>query len=340
MTTLLIAAIAVIKFGGGTPNEFASTLADNLKQNVVATMGDPRLVEPATIDTSDLDTMSRDIRSQTRLVMEPGSDLVFSDQVLARDLVQDSMMLRRQRGDVEPQYEVPNRPQQVTPRIEVNFIALPGKAVADGKVTFKTEKADALQAKQLYSLGKPVQTHWIYDRSPLFVNVKDMPVIDFGKWAARAIGSRFIATDKEYRFDLDAQEVRKRAIATMKAEVLPKPESGPNEAEQARTFRIACINALSTKQVSEALETQGSSVRVMLGPSSPLSRLAIQRIQQLEQNQRNYDVERRGPRNAIGLFQRVDNSRPAVLIVNSRFAVSMEIPVLDANGRPDGIVRL
>lgn len=341
MTTLIFAAIAIIKFDGGSPNDFASVLAKNLKQNVVVSLGDARMIEKAAIDISDLDSMSRDVRSQTKLVMEPGSEAIFSDQKLAIELIRDAMIVRRPRGETEQRYEVPTPPQPAGQLIDVSFVGLPGKAIIDGKVTFKTEKSEALQARMLYALGKPVEVHWIYERAPIFVCVKDMPVLDFAKWTARAIGARIASDEKEYRFDLDAQEIKKRAVATIRAETIPEPESGsPNEAEQARTFRVACISSLTSKQVSDALATPGASVRINMVANSALGRLAIQRIRQVEEVQRNYATEGRGPRNAIGLLQRVDNSRPAVMIVNSRFGVNMEIPVLDANGRPDGIVRL
>jgi hypothetical protein len=341
MTTLLLAAMAIIKFDGGVPNDFAATLADNLKQNVVISLGEPRMIEKATFDAAELDVMSREIRTQTKLVMLPGSELVFSDQLLSRELVQDSMQMRR-RGGEAPQFEVAVQPEIAIKRIEVGMIGLPAKAVSDGKVSFKTEKSEGLQLRMLAGgLGKPVEVHWIYERTPVFANVKDLPILDFAKWAARAVGAKFVSSEKSYNFELDAQEVRKRAVATIKMQpVGPAGSEQAKEAEQARNFRLACINALTTKQVAEALATQGSSARILLSSRGPITGLAIQRIRQLEQMQLNYSQEIRAPRNAVGLLQRIDNSRPAILTVSAQFDVRMEIPVLDQNGRSAGIVRL
>jgi len=343
MTTLLIAAIAVIKFDGGTPSEFATVLADNLKQNVVVSLGQPRIIEKASFETTDADVMSREIRSQTKLVMQPGSELVFSDDLLDRDRVRSSQqLLRRARSEAEAQFEVVAPPPPSAQRMDVSFVGLPAKAVADGKVTVKTEKSEGLQIKMLEAgLGKPVEVHWIYEQTPVFANVKDMPVLEFTKWVARAIGAKAVAGEKSYRFELDAQEIRKRAVATIRAEPIPTLQTGqPNEAEQARTFRISCINALTTKQVSDALASPGSSVVIVMTPQSQLARSAIQRIRQVEQTQLGYGPTDRRPRNAIGLLQRIDNSRPATLVIDAQFGVTMEIPVLDQNGRSAGTVRL
>ena len=350
MTTLLIAALVAVKFNGGTPSEFIAAIADATKQNVVMAQGDGKSIPPAEFETSDLDVMSRAIRTQTKHAILPGNEMVLSDQMLSRRLVQtvqfrggedlEGQVRAQLMERVQAERLVRNQPESGA-NLSLNIIGIPGSAAKDGKVTFKTEKSDAIKPEYLGGIAsKPVKVHWIYKDSPIFVNVNDMPELDFMKYVAKAIGARLVAA-KEYDFQLDPIEVRKRAIATINAApVRSGPRADDAEEQKAKNFRIACLNALNAGQLSQMLESAGSSITVQLIPRSPLTSLALQRVKDLEQYQRSLPPESPAPRNAVGLLQRVDGSRPATMTVDSRFSVRMDIPVVDQNGRSAGSVRI
>lgn len=349
MTTLILASIFAVKFAGGTPNEFIAALSQDTQQNVMMTQGDGTILSRAEFETSDLNEMSRAIRAQLQHVILPGTDLIISDQLVPRELVAENQVQRAVREGAE--VEIILRANEAlarsdgaegarrTGRFEANRIALPKTAIQDGKVTFKTEGNDALQiAMAGQALSKPVKVHWFYDRSPIFINVKDQPEEEFARWLAKAVGARLVVNAKEYAFELNPTEARRRAVATIQSEPLPQRNAESQTA--ARNFRVACLNALTPVQITAALAESRSSVRIELTQRSPLTRLAVQRVQQIDAERQSRPMQGPPGQAQLTIMKRVDPSRLAVLIVDSRFGVRMEIPVLDQNGRPAGVVRL
>jgi len=81
-------------------------------------------------------------------------------------------------------------------------------------------------------------------------------------------------------------------------------------------------------------------VRVQLRPGSPLANLAVGRIRDLEKLQKTYADGTRASKAAVGLLDRVDSNRSAFLIMDAKFYTRLEVPVLDQNGRPAGVVNL
>ena len=344
MNTLLLATILAVQFRGGSANDFTTFLADATKQNVVMTQGDAKLLGPAEFEVADLGEMARAIKAQLKHTILPGNELVLSDQLLSRRRVAPTVFRGNPEREQAVEVEV-SRSGRVTfeapteeTAAQVNFIGIPPTAVTEGKVTFRTEKGDAIKLENLATtFGKPVVVHWLYSEAPVFVNVKEMPELDLMKWSAKAVGARLNVTAKDYQFELDPGEIKKRAVATIRE--MPIRESRRAtiaEQTKARDFRVACLNALSNSQIAATLAEAGSEGRFELSPRSPLTRLALQRIREIDPASNSGNAYQRGN----GILQRVDPSRSAMLMVDSRFNVRMEIPVLDANGRPAGVVRL
>jgi hypothetical protein len=348
MLTLILASALAMKFPGGTPNDFINLLSDTTKQNVVLNLGEGRAFGSADLNTDDLTELARGIRAQLKIAMLPGQDLIFSDQMLSRNLVSGPIM----RGAAETEAIVravkakqdaragllPKPPELTEMPLSLSGVGLSADAVKDGKVTFKTEKSQRLDLPALSgAFSKPLKMHWIYNDAILCVRVQDMPELDFLKFVAKATGSILVSTAKDYTLALDPIEIRKRAIATMQKTT---PTQGNAIAEKSLQFRIACLNGLTGAQLGEALKSDGAEVRVDLGQRSPLASLALQRIHDLEQYDANLPADSPAPRRATGLLQRIDRSRSAYLIVNSYFQTEIEVPIVDRNGRPNGIVRL
>lgn len=357
MTTLLLATLYAVKFSGGAPNDFVTALSDATQQSVVMTQGDAKYLPAAEFETTDVDTMARAIRAQMKHMILPGTDLVIGDQLLSMQMVSDGRQTRFGVAGVEGSIAIERRSQleqevsrrapavraPTEARLSVNRVGMPATAIKEGNITFKTEKADALQIPLLSGvLSKPVKVHWIYSEAPLFVNLKALPEFDFLKWSAKAVGARLTSGAKEYSFDLDPVEIRKRAVMAIQAEPIAQGgrNNNSNSQIQAKNFRIAVLNSLTPAQISAALAETGSSTRIELTARSPLTRLAVQRVQQIDAERQNRP--RQGPpgQSQPTIMQRVDNSRVATLTVDSRFGIQMEIPVLDQNGRPGGVVRL
>ncbi len=342
MNTLLLGAALAIQFPGGTPNDFITALAKETKSNVMMSQGDTKKLEKAAFNTTDLDEMARAIRSQLKHAILPGSDLIISDQLVSQRLISGGRQIRfaAEQGAVEVtlqrgrQEEAEEQSPFVVPlNFQANYIPLPASAIKDGKVTYVTEKSDSLKLEFFRStFGKPISVHWVYADAPLFVHVTDMPEADFMRWAAKAVGAKLASNADGYKFELDPTEFKRRAISTIKATPLREgPRENVQEQTRSRDFRISVINTLSNSQLSEALASAGTRARFELNARNPLTRLALNRVRERDQAAGN----RQPP-----ILQRVDPSRMALMIVDSRLNVQVEVPVLNQNGRPGGVVRV
>jgi hypothetical protein len=185
MTTILL-ALAAVKFAGGTPNDFAAALSEATGQNVVMSQGDGKTLPKAEFETTDISEMARAIRSQLQHVILPGNDLVLSDQMLARRLVTGAVLRSGSaeagvREQLELSYQVLRDNERLSSRfsppaanaLTVTFVGLPAGSLKDGKLSAKTEKANAIQLDSLNgSLSKPVVVHWIYQEVPCIFRLR------------------------------------------------------------------------------------------------------------------------------------------------------------------------
>jgi len=333
MLTTLSSILLAIAFPGGTPSEFATALASEFKPGALIVQGDAREIKPCTIETLDLTELARVVKNQTGLSFLPGQDVVFSDGLLARRLTASQFM----KGGVA----LPLKPEVPT-TISLVKVALPGSALKDGLVTFKTAKGESLDIGSLATLlSKPLTSHWIYAESVVALDVADLPELDLLKWLSKGIGARLVVGTKGYQLDLDPIEIRRRAINTIQREA---PEGATNEDKAfnrlSQKFRINCLNALSPAQLSSILKVQGVETKIDLEGNSPLTSIGAQRVRDVEQYQRSLPADSPAPRRALGVLSRLDRSRSPKLIADSQFNFSIEVPIVDADGKPSGVVRI
>jgi len=267
--------------------------------------------------------------------------MILSDQVLARRLLVGAGF-RPGPGALTSSKLAINfegiqfAPHSKEPPQPVEYVGLPASAVANGLVTYTTQKTDALFLQGMAGVfSKPLKFHWIYDETPLYVQVKGMAELDFLKWVAKAMGARLNWLGKEYDFQLDTTAVRLRAAATLSGYAKATTSSDDRRAFE---FRIACLNALTPGQFAELVETPTSTLRLPLRPGSSLATLAVARIRDMEKLQKTYGPNSRASKAAIGLLDRVDTDRSAYLMMDAKFYTRLEVPVLDSNGQPAGVV--
>lgn len=337
MLTLLSCTLLAVTFPGGTPSEFASALASEFKPGTMIVQGDAREIKACTAETSDLTELARVVKNQTGLSFLPGQDVVFSDGLLARRLTVSQVM----RGGVSS--EVAQSVKSDLPTtIGIVKVPLPGTAFKGGLVTFKTTKSESLDIASLANvLSKPLTSHWIYAESVVALDVTDLPELELLKWLSKGIGARLIVGAKNYQLEFYPIEIRRRAINTIQLET---PGGATNEDKAfnklSQKFRINCLNALSPAQLSSALKVQGAEVKIDLDSNSPLTSIAARRVRDVEQYQRNLPADSPAPRRAVGVLSRLDRSRAPKLIVDSQFNFSVEVPIVDAEGKPSGVVRI
>lgn len=340
MITLLIATAFSIKFPGGSPSEFAAALANSTNQNVVLAQGEAMTVSALNFTDLTLNQMSQALRTQTNHFMLPGTEMVFSDQLLSSELLtgsgfRDIPGFTSGNAFEHIQYDRTNKSALLT----IKFAPLPSSVVVNRKITFRTDKDEALQLKSLEGqLSKPIRFHWIYAEQPIFVQTANMDEVDFLTNISKALGARFNPAAKTYSFDLDANSIRSRAASTL---TRLNTNKDPNSTDsQDYKFRIGCLNSLTTAQISEALATPTSLTRVAINRNSQLANLATARIRELEKIQKTYGPNGRASKKAIGLLDRIDPDRPSYIVMDSKFYVMMEIAVKATANSPASVVVL
>ncbi|MBN9500699.1 MAG: hypothetical protein BGO01_08670 [Armatimonadetes bacterium 55-13] len=344
LSLLAVTALALVKFPGGTPNEFADSIVDSTKQNAIIVQGDAAMVDDCEYEPADFNEMARLIRNQTDLMILPGLDMVLSDGMLSQKLVTATqptrIIRRRSRGNQQVLGSNSGDKEAVKP-LSLSAVELQPTAIKDGKITFATKKQERLDLSSLQKLlSQPLDIHWIYKDATVCLNVTDMPEETFLKWMAKGIGARFVQGSKGFSFALNAEEIKKRALATLNAQ---KDSEDAKVADavtaRKRLFQIACLNGISSGQLATALATPGGQVRIELNQRSPLTRTAVTYVQDLEKLQMQGVQQGRGQRNVVSVMRRLDSSRPVYLTMDAQFQVSLEIPIVDNRGRPAGTIR-
>lgn len=325
MILVYVATVFALKFPGGTPNEFVGALAQSTRQNVVMSQGTPQPVSKVAFQDATLTEMARALRAQAGHAIMPGSEMVLSDQLLPYERVTGGGFQNAPGNHVRVSFEGIQNFKGYE-KAKVDFVDF----TANKTNTFKTEKDQALQLQRIRSSDRKISVHWFYAEAPLYVDVKDLPELDLYQWIAKAEGAKLAITEKAYDFQLDPDQVRNRAIATLTKLM----SASKDEYDQGGyRFRIACLKLLTQSQIKEALATPYSSIKIELRDGTPFANLAVARIREMEKRQSTYGPNTRASQAAVGLLPRIDTDRPAYLFMDAKFYTRMEVPYIGPDGK-------
>ena len=326
MTTILL---AIATFPGGNFNDLAASLSEATGKPAVVSLSSARgSMKSFSFDTADEGAFGRTVLKEIGLMRAPGVTVVFHDGQLPSAKVSQKPW---------------NQPESVSPK------AFSAASVKAGKVNFRTEKTESLDLKTLAGFAKPVESHWFFEGLAIGVVAKDVPEMDFLGLVAKGIGGRFLNTSAAFKIDIDPVDIRTRAVRTIQAEAIPTEGDEAAILNKERAFRIAALNALSNEEMSRLFLQPGNQVRVAVRTGSPVEGAAVALIREMEAQQlRALRTERtpedsrradtlpryvRGDTNFVGILNRVDTRRQAMLVINQRFEASLEVPVVDGRGR-------
>lgn len=326
MTTLFL---AIATFPGGNFNDLAASLSEATGKPAVVSLSSARgSMKGFSFDTADEGAFGRTVQKEIGLMRAPGVTVVFHDGQLPSAKVSQKAW---------------NQPETVGAK------AFSAASVKAGKVTFRTEKTESLDLKTLSGFAKPVESHWFLEGLAIGVSAKNVPEIEFLSLVAKGIGGRFLNTSASYKIDIDPMEVRSRAVRTIQAEAIPTEGDEAAILNKERAFRIAALNALSNEEMSRLLLQPGNTIRVAVRSGSPVEGAAVALIREMEAAQLRALRSERTPEdsritgnpprvvrrdaNFVGILNRVDSRRQAMLVINQRFEASLEVPVVDGRGR-------
>ena len=315
--SLLLAAVAIASFPGGNYNDLAKSISEATKQSVVVVLSaPPKPLKAFQYNEASLDELGKAIQTNTGLMRMPGIHMLFTDGLLPLDKI----------GKAGPGLG------------QITMKDFPETAVANGAVTFSTEKSEGLKLDSLKGFAKPVKLHWYYTGLTAGMQVKGTPELDFLGLLARTLGARFQNTTNEFKIDFEPVEIRNRAIRTIQAD---KAEGDEMEKKR-QSFRVAALNMLTPAQLTELFSQAGKTVRTQIRSGSQVENEAVALIRATEAEQGiQADVQQQGrqrtgpprdPANQVSILARVDPRRPAFLVTDQLFESWVDVPVFGGGG--------
>ncbi len=347
MFTLLLAAVTT--FGGGTTNDLVQAIRKGTNQDVVIVRGVTVAgkLEAFDFDPESMDLLNTAVHAKTALKIVPGSEPLFSDELIPPTLLGgfSQVATTGRQGRFNPQN--PNGGPIPDPVVSTSTgpstkRPLSANDIVSGKVTFKTEKVEFLDVSSLLSapLGKPVQLSWVYMDMQPAVDFRGTAPSLFLQKVAKGIGAKYRETDQGYFLDLSPEEFRRRALKSLNA--MKIATSSPQAAVTTAKLQlaIAAMQSLPSNSLIEAFATPGSKTMYTMARGSSLLAPANSYLQAMMRAPAQGG--RGGGGNSRQLAQTlrmVDNRRNPVLIFDAHFQSQIDIPIMDAQGRPNGTVR-
>ncbi|HWA81874.1 MAG TPA: hypothetical protein VG820_00460 [Fimbriimonadaceae bacterium] len=139
---------------------------------------------------------------------------------------------------------------------------------------------------QKASWPKPLKVHWFYQKMAVVLDAHGASPATMLEAISKAVGGKFVETDKEFRIDFDVKAFRARTMATL-AQDFPfdaeRDSSGNDPKTDPMTDIVRChravlaetIRALSDTDLDRLFMKEGASKVVPASKDSPLA-LAIQ----------------------------------------------------------------
>lgn len=348
MLTLILAAVTT--FGGGTTNDLVQAIRQGTKQDVVIVRGvtAAKKLEPFDFDAASMDLLNTAVHAKTGLKITPGSEPIFSDELIPPALIGTfSQIANTGRTGRFANPQNPNGGPVPDPAVSTATgpsakKPLSASDIVSGRITFKTEKVEYLDVNSLLSapLGKPVQLSWVYMDMQPAVDFQGATPSSFLQKVAKGIGAKYRETDQGYFLDLSPEEFRRRALKSLNALTIASSNPQAALATAKLQLAIAAMQALPSSSLLEAFATPGSKTMYTLSRGSSLLAPANSYLQAMMRAPA--PGGRGGGGNGRQLAQAlrmVDNRRNPVLIFDAKFQSQIDIPIMDAQGRPNGTVR-
>jgi hypothetical protein len=269
MTTLALLSVALIKLGG-EPSDLLATLAKDRGVAAIAVLPEPEKIAEFEVDSSNVNALSRAMRARAGWVMVPGERPHFHSNKLPIRLFEELRQEWR-RKPVPPEMTLAGE----------NF-------KADGSsVRIKTEGAKGvkLSTLALQPWADKWHVHWIYQDLNFYGAVESMNEGDFAWAVGKAAGARMRRHQSGFYFELDAEQIRQRALntfrpyATEEAFKDEKREAFKQQELWKRRLIVKVLEAIKTEQLAKALETPESKVEVY--DNSAIAQFVRDRAKQL-----------------------------------------------------------
>lgn len=320
MLVSLISLTLFAQFPGGSPNDLCAYLAAETKRPVVVIKTTSSKIGPFEYDPADLNSISRALRSKVKLELTPGVNLIVNDGRIPISLLNVS--------NREPF----SAPKWVLPKVE------------DDTITFSTESNERIDPAQLTEVkfSKPLVVHWFYAQVPVAISAYRMTEREFLTYVAKGIGARFSENAKEFRIDFDPAVMRNRMIKTIGIfkELWLKQLDQDAEQNALSTgradFAIGVLQDISLADLTKSFATPDSKIPLRLRSNGAAFRNGTSMLHAYVMQTSKDSGVLKTPAGDFVLPLRIDPQKPVTASFSAKFASSLRMSVIDANGKSMG----
>ncbi|HVT13290.1 MAG TPA: hypothetical protein VHE55_13575 [Fimbriimonadaceae bacterium] len=267
LSCILAISQGYFKFGGGDAATFAKAVAVEQHRPVAALVYDNRPIKPFQLPRFGAQDFPRDLNERTGWRPVMGSAIGLSRGCWTHDVYYPYVTKKSTFGLTKD---------------------------SPDDLIFKSSLTVSSAPKTYFELGdlqkapwpKPLKVHWFYQKMAVVLDAHDAFPATMLEAISKAVGGKFVETDKEFRIDFDAKEFRARTMATL-AQSFPfdperdSPANDPNSDPMAgvarceRTVILETIRALSDADLDRLFVKKGISRVIPAPKDSPLS-MAVQ----------------------------------------------------------------
>ncbi|MFQ3586271.1 MAG: hypothetical protein SNJ76_01220 [Fimbriimonadaceae bacterium] len=262
-TTLALGAVA--SFSGGPPSDLAAFLASEAGRPAVIAFDSAAALPAMSLPVADPNELARTLRNTAKLHQMPGLPLTFSTGTLPRHLFEIGA-IRRQR---QPGTSAPNAQSL---------------SVRDGRASISMKGTEAMTLSELQRLpwSRPLDYHWIGAEYALAISADKVPEVDLLREMARAVGARLVVGRDAYTFQIEPEEVRRRALRTLRETLTPEQIQRLSDRDRMDLdLAIAVLQNLPANNIVEMLRAPETETRVPLGANPALQQAAVQYLNAL-----------------------------------------------------------
>lgn len=260
-----VALGAVASFQGGPPSDLATFLATEARRPAVIAFDNVLALPAMSLNVGDPNDLARTLRNTARIHQMAGLPLTFSTGKLPRHLFEIGA-IRRQK---QPGGTAPN----------VQSLSVEGGRVS---IAMKGTEAITLSELRRLSWSRPIEYHWIGAEYALAISADNVPEADFLREVARAVGARLAIGRDAYTFQLEPEEIRRRALRTLQETLTPEEVRRLRDRERMELdLAVAVLQNLPAPNVAEMLRAPETETRMPLAGNPALQQAALRYLEGL-----------------------------------------------------------
>ncbi len=317
MIATIVLAFSLVSFPGGSTADLTASVEKSTGRNVFIAQSFVKYVKKFDYETKSFEDLAFDIRMNAKVHLMSSTELVFGEEMLPPERMAPTQVGL---GALGPAWKT-----------------VQGVDVSEGKVTFHTVGAERLDPATLARspFSKPVTVHWLLGKYGVAINAEKMDEKQFLTCIAQSGGGKLIDGKDGYVLDLDAEELRKRALNLLAEKIASDPQSNDPAVDRKSSMRIysEILRGADRKTIKAAFSSIDSRETADLDYSSPVVAELLSKVR-IQSNSANFADRGRVALKTPGGDAFLDPRSPSVVELRGNFTAKVSFKTLDSQGKP------